>query len=206
MKFLFVVAALAAMGSTASAVTVTVTGQTQPWDPILNSGASFGANDGLAPTSVDASDGLNFSEGAVLYVEALSGETKAWPAGAWVDANGYLTYAANFGKGASGNFFPSKYFDFATYPSYLNALIGTFADASGVIVGTPFEIGLSKQLIVPTGAVQLLMGVNDDLFADNSGALTVSVTNTPLAAVPVPASLPLLLGSVSLLALRRRKE
>ena len=92
-------------------------------------------------------------------------------------------------------FFPSKYFDPADYPVYLMTLVGTFADGTGAILGTPFSIGLGRTVVVPTGAARLQLGLNDNLYgntegyAANSGSLTVSVTG--LSAVPEPSTLAL---------------
>ena len=56
------------------------------------------------------------------------------------------------------------------------ALLGTFADNSGTIVGTPFKVGSqSLTLNVPPGAARLLFGFEDDRYGDNSGNLTVDV-------------------------------
>ena len=73
--------------------------------------------------------------------------------------------------------FPSYYIDHADYPAYIEQLIGVFADANGVIVGTPFLIqSTPRKLTVPLGATQIMLGVNDWGTNDNSGALNVSIT------------------------------
>jgi hypothetical protein len=43
-------------------------------------------------------------------------------------------------------------------------------------VGSPFKLGNSATVTIPEGASRLQMGINDDVFADNSGALTITVT------------------------------
>jgi hypothetical protein len=55
------------------------------------------------------------------------------------------------------------------------ALMGTFADDSGVIVGTPFEVGNFRILTVPAGATRLQLGMNDDHWSDNVGEFTVLI-------------------------------
>ena len=56
-------------------------------------------------------------------------------------------------------------------------MIGAFTDASGVVIGTPFATGDGPFTIpVPAGAIYLDLGVNDDIYSDNSGALLVDVT------------------------------
>jgi hypothetical protein len=79
-------------------------------------------------------------------------------------------------------------------------LAGTFADGTGQIVGTPFNIGDLGELTVPAGATQLQLGVNDTKFSDNTGSWQIQVSEQ----VPEPASFCLLaLGSISLLGRRR---
>ena len=62
------------------------------------------------------------------------------------------------------------------------ALVGAFTDASGQIVSAgPMLIGNSFSAIVPAGATQLMMGMNDGLdWEDNSGAVLMNVAmNAP---------------------------
>jgi hypothetical protein len=74
-------------------------------------------------------------------------------------------------------------------------LVGTFANSSGVIEGTPFALGNGPTTItVPTGATQLQLGVNDDIFHDNAGSFTVDVSGPAVASVPKPTSM-ILLGT-----------
>ena len=76
----------------------------------------------------------------------------------------------------------------------LNALIGAFVDSSGLVLQA-FAPGLGPfSLVAPSGATQLLLGVNDDLFGDNSGALRIDVT---VGSVPEPETYALLLGGLS---------
>jgi hypothetical protein len=83
------------------------------------------------------------------------------------------------------------------YPIYLMALVGTFADSTGAIVGTPFFVGTGPvSFAVPPGATQLQLGMNDDFFLDNAGFLSVQVmgsAGTGTDSAPEPASI-LLLG------------
>ncbi len=75
-----------------------------------------------------------------------------------------------------GNF-PSYYFDPSDWPTYEGEVVGTFADSSGRVVGTPFNIGDHGVVIVPAGASQLEVGINDDYFQDNAGSIIMSVTD-----------------------------
>ncbi len=65
-------------------------------------------------------------------------------------------------------------------------LLGTFADANGQIVGTPFAIGDLGTFTVPSGATQLQLGVNDCGYAGNAGSLNIQITGIP--SIPVAVS------------------
>jgi hypothetical protein len=81
-------------------------------------------------------------------------------------------------------------------PVYFMELVGTFADATGAIVGAPQIIGDSRSLTIPVGATQFLLGCNDDNYPDNSGWWSIGVSE-----VPEPSSFILLdAGAVTFLA------
>ena len=73
--------------------------------------------------------------------------------------------------------------------AHLQALIGAFADGAGKVVGNPFVVGNLGTFAAPAGATELLLGMNDNHYADNLGALTVSVST--ISAVPLPAAAPM---------------
>jgi hypothetical protein len=75
----------------------------------------------------------------------------------------------------------------ADWDTYLNQLVGTFADATGAIIGTPFAIGLGRTVSIPVGATQLQLGINDDIFVDNTGELNLAVSQS--ASVPEPSTI-----------------
>ncbi len=161
-----------------------------------------GLNDQTSPTIITSASGISVSPSQQLTITYLSGTEVAGPGFSPVDAQGNTNFAANDGTGNGFGVFPSFYMPSAEYPIYLSELVGTFADSSGDIVGTPFPIGLSATVTVPSGASQLQLGVNDDEYSDNSGFFDVQVSGT---AVPEPASLSVLaLGVLSLMARRRR--
>ena len=193
----------------AQAVDVVVTGNTTPWDQTVNPSFTFGAGIPEAPAIV-TNTGLPFASGDILLVHALSGGVSAGPpAFPTVDANGAIitpgtdptAYAGpeNDSAGSSGNGFPSKYM--GPYPPDINLmeLVGTFADSSGKIVGSPFFVGSERTRIVPVGATQLQLGVNDDVFGDNGGSFLVSV-----AIVPEPRLWLLMLSGLGVLAFIRK--
>jgi hypothetical protein len=216
-------AILVATVSTASAVIVSVDAQSGPWSQAANSPAfNYGNGDNLAPTSVPVIPGTTVT---ITYDSGLTSSFAGVPASVGVDGIGYsnLIFGSGVGRtgiGSSGNPFPSFFIDPLNIgPAiYLNGLIGTFADGAGVIVGTPFSIGngpLSK--LVPLGAAQLLLGINDDIFTaqsdvdgtlvpDNTGSLNISVVVSDTNAVPLPAALPLFAGGIGLIGLLARRK
>lgn len=114
------------------------------------------------------------------------------------DADGRTWWVAD--DGAPGRYIPGT--------NYLEQLLGTFADASGSIVGSPFTIGNGPlSVVIPTGATQLLMGFNDGWYNDNgAGNLTMKITEVP--AIPEPEIYALMLAGLGLLgfAAQRRKH
>lgn len=192
---------------TEAGYTTTVAGTDMPWLSVnggLNTNYQYGVGDGAAPTVVGASSGISFAPGGTIAITYVSGLVSAGPGFPSTDANGDQSFITNANTGNSGHVFPSFYFNHASYPTYLDELVGTFTNSSGAIVGTPFAVGDNASVIIPTGATQLQLGINDDILSDNSGSFTVNI-NGP-AAVPEPCSLVLVgLGSILAICLGRRR-
>jgi len=206
----------------AAQVDVNVDGVDRPWLQSVNSSYNYGDGSGAAPTIVAYSNsGISFAAGNMITIDYLSGTTSAGPSVGfgYFDANGNTTYPVKYysgsawvdAPGTSGNYFPTKY---SASPAntavvyYLNALVGTFADPSGVIVGTPFFIGNDPlSIAVPTGATRLQLGINDDIFGDNAGAFVVRVSGAGPTPTPEPATMLLLgLGLLGLTGIRRKMK
>jgi hypothetical protein len=171
-------------------VPVTVNSKAGPWlwnNTTLNTAYQYGVNDNIAPSTINSSSGLDFAAGNALTINYLNGKTSAYGTSPEVDAKGYFgSYTANGFGGSSGLGFPSKYMT-ADWDTYLNQLVGTFADATGAIIGTPFAIGLGRTVSIPVGATQLQLGINDDIFADNTGELNLTVSQS--VSVPEPSTI-----------------
>jgi RHS repeat-associated protein len=75
-------------------------------------------------------------------------------------------------------------------PSQLGqgGLVGAFTDSNGAVI-EPLAVGSSsREFLVPAGATQLQLGVDDNHYADNGGpGFVVNVNGVPLAA-PIPAT------------------
>jgi hypothetical protein len=172
----------------------TVAGTDQPWNFTpggLNTNFQYGINDGTGPLVLSAADGFNFAPGGSFTVTYISGLVSAsvgfFP---FVGADGDTQFVVNNNPGSSGKVSPSFYMDPATYPIFLVELVGTFANSAGAIVGTPFALGDGPTtIVVPTGATQLQLGVNDDIYHDNVGSFTVDVSGPAFASVPEPTSM-----------------
>jgi hypothetical protein len=192
----------------ATTIDVNVDGHSGPWLTSLNPTLDYGTHDEAAPTSV--SSGFNFSSGGtfeVTYVSGLTGFVDFLPAA--YTAAGVPGVIINQDTGSSGKVEPSFY-TAADNPVLLIELMGAFADASGKVVGDPFAIGLDRSIVAPSGATQLLLGLNDDIFSDNRGSLVVEVTGpSAIAAVPEPSTWAMMIlgfAGIGTMAYRRRKQ
>lgn len=149
---------------------VVVNSKAVPWSPLINKSKDFcfktKKRDNLAsPTIIKVKSGDN------LTIEYVLGDVyadcKGYPKRK-TDADGYPKY-----MNTHAGILPSSYIN-----EQINhmALIGTFADSKGVIVDAPFFIGNGPfNIVAPEGSEQLQLGVNDNLFRDNSGLFIVKV-------------------------------
>jgi hypothetical protein len=153
-------------------VTVRVDARSAPWRVGVNPKMPFGRNDGKGPAIVM---GMRLISGTKVRFKA-TGETRTVADGESFGPSGQDAYVTDANTGSSGRFFPSRYIPAAQYPVKLNQLVGAFINADGVIVGAPFAVGIGAQVEVPEGTAAIALGLNDDIFADNSGALDVVVS------------------------------
>ncbi|KKP40337.1 MAG: hypothetical protein UR30_C0005G0118 [Candidatus Peregrinibacteria bacterium GW2011_GWC2_33_13] len=150
---------------------VVVNSKSGPWNPTINMSRNYihklrVKRNGLAsPTIIRVKPGDN------LTIEYVFGDVYADFQGhpeRKTDADGYPK-TMNTCAGRLPSFYINDQINHM-------ALIGTFADSKGVMVGSPFFVGNgSVNLTVPEGAKQLQLGINDNLFRDNSGLFIVKV-------------------------------
>jgi uncharacterized protein (TIGR03437 family) len=172
--------ALLARFAAAQSTTVTVNGNQGPWAQSLNPSFNYGDGTNAAPTAVGASSGIPFNAGGTVTVTYVSGLVNVYPEGGFTatDASGYSGDATNNMVLANGSY-PSYFISSGSYPVYASELIGTFAN-NGVIVGNPFPVGDGpKTFTIPSGANQLLLGVDDNDYSDNTGSWQLKVTYAP---------------------------
>jgi hypothetical protein len=184
---------------------VTVSATSVPWEWVnggLNTDFQWGSS-GYQPPAVVArntSAGISLTPGDALTISYVSGTWTNEKGNPFWDAGGYnFTFASPADAHDSGNNFPGIYFPLTDFPYHGGDLDGVFTNAAGGIIGNPFPIGDLRTVIVPSGATQLQMGMDDTYYGDNVGSVTMSVTET--SAVPEPASLTLLaVGAVGAMA------
>jgi len=202
LSVMMIAAAIAAPPVTATTIFLPVAGNAGAWDPILNAGFDYGVHDQGSASIVNAGTGISFASGGDITIQYFSGSAAIGVGYASTDARGNTLYPFDNSPSSNG-VAPSFYMNHLSYPIYSGELVGTFTDALGIIVGTPFAIGLGPvSVTVPNGVSRLQLGINDNLFADNSGSFTVRVssldlTAPTLVAVPEPASLLLFASGVA---------
>lgn len=183
----------AAHAASAATINVTVDGRSGPWDQSVNPTLTYDTA-ALAPTVVRSSTG-SLAAGTAYTIAFVGGETQTVSFYSQTDGRGYSNIQGGVG-------YPSQYVNYAPGEvSYLQELMGAFADNTGKVVGNPFLVGNFASVVAPTGASEILLGINDNHYADNLGALTVSVSGTNISAVPLPASAPMFGAAVLALGL-----
>jgi uncharacterized protein (TIGR03437 family) len=161
----------------AQSTTVTVNSMQGPWQQSLNPNFNYGSNDNLPPATVTATNGIAFTAGGTLTVTYSSGTVNVVNGYPFTDANGVSIDPTNAVVIPTYGDYPSYFMNASSYPVYGGELVGTFA-VNGVIVGKPFSIGDGPTLLtIPAGANQLLLGVNDNYYADNLGSWQITVSS-----------------------------
>jgi VCBS repeat-containing protein len=157
-------------GTKTYSVDMTVNSRSGPW--LITGTNPWYAYDAAAPATIVNSGNFPIVAGETINFLATSGQTRTWSEAPFVDANGHPGGVVN--TGTLGTYMPGHW---VPGGAQVNALLGTFTDSNGIIVGDPFLIGASStNVVVPTGATQIMMGLSDDIFGDNTGQINVTVT------------------------------
>ncbi len=202
---------LGGVGNAKADMTISVNATSAPWVFVnggLNTNFQWHESSGQPPAVLtpNASAGIHLTPGDILTINYVSGTWINGPGGSPFDAGGAPTIVITSPANAhdSGGIFPGFYFPSMDFPYNAYNLDGVFTNSVGSIIGNPFPIGDFRTVIVPQGATQLQMGMDDTYYGDNSGSVTMSVMESVPIIVPEPASLTLLgLGSLCLLGYHR---
>lgn len=170
-----------AQGARGVTLVATVSGKAGPWDRGLNPGFPYGVavngipNSNGPPRVLDSSKGLLFFKGHRISLEYIGGEIVAGGSQGDVIGNG--------GGGVAG--WPPTVPPCSDSPgcytgqtTLLGMLLGAWADSDGKLVGLPFVVGNGADVVVPDGADQLMLGVNDGWYNDNGGSIDVKVSDS----------------------------
>lgn len=152
----------------AKEVVVTVDAKSMPWRSGPNPKLTFGLGDGRPPTLVWQ---IGLLPGLKLTISA-TGQTTTVAGGGFYGPEGQRDWIADRGI----TVLPSRFMAKSAGPVHLNQLVGCFVNADGEVIGKPFPIGRGAQVQIPEKASALSLGINDDRFGDNTGALTVTIS------------------------------
>jgi hypothetical protein len=169
-----------ALGQTIT-VPTTVEGTAGPWQWVnggLNTAYQYGIGGNTAPDVVNASSGLTFSPGFSLTIKYVSGLVSLGPGYGWpyTDANGTSSI---MDTNWYGGWAPASFMNPSTFPIYAGEMVGTFANNSGQIVGTPFPVGDLNTVTIPAGATQLQLGINSVGYDADVGSWAIQVSEIP---------------------------
>lgn len=157
-----------------SGIPVLVPATAMPWATGGGQNASylFGLDDGsppvVVPLALAAGESVTV---AATGLDSVSGGGSIFGGGTAGPAGDGTVTGAN--GGITGTYYPTKYMSGSTLGN--GGLCGAFTDADGNVI-QPLSIGAGGTFTVPTGAVQLQLGIDDDQFANNSGYFMASVT------------------------------
>ena len=175
-RLLFILLAPSTAALAAGPFTVTVPSTTGPWSQAFNPAFSYGIPNNTPPVAINSSNGISFTLGATITVAYLSGAVAISGHSVLTDANGDLASGPTNTRVDSVDGALPAFFMAPSTPVYFGELVGTFAN-NGLIVGKPFAIGDGPaQLTIPSGATELLLGINDNYFADNVGEFQVQIS------------------------------
>ncbi|VVC05066.1 Uncharacterised protein [uncultured archaeon] len=152
-----------------------ILGNTIPWISTanLNANYSFSDENGLLNSSIPVLAATNLSVDSTVVITA-SGTVyylDGWLASVGPNGDPDQITGNSSSAGTNGPF-PSSHI--ANCPLGVAGLCGAFTDSGNNIIET-ISVGTGNVFPVPSGATQLLLGVNDDNFGDNGGYFDVSI-------------------------------
>lgn len=154
----------------------TVPGTAMPWQWTaggLNSAYPFGLQNGTPPTVVKLTS-LKAKPGQSLLLSSVSGQVCVGGVFPCADASGTPLPPGDQYIGVMGRPLPSTYMH--PHPINLGTLVAAFTGSQGQLVAPPFVVGNGPaSVVIPPRAIFLQLGVNDDLYTDNSGSFSLSV-------------------------------
>jgi hypothetical protein len=213
--------AMFAAAASASAVSVTVQGTSDPWLAGMPSGSPASVNDHAPGQSPAPVTGLGSLSGGYVTFTNVTGGVSFTPACCGsIEGGGFISHTPGAENGLSN----------VTAP--VNSLVGVFLDdtqpslsaAPGALDFTGnlnfstlnpalrqvFFIGdgqagsLAQQFFVPTGATRLFLGTMDGYeWSNNSGSFTLDVDYFGPSAVPEPQTYAFMLAGLAAIALGR---
>jgi hypothetical protein len=151
---------------------VVVDSKVKPWvfTGGLNTSFPFGDGSGTAPIVVFS----NLVAGNYIGVTTVGGLVDCGTGLGPFDANG----APSFITGDTidhGVYYPSHYFVNGKTLG-LGGLCGAFTDSTGQVIQA-VQIGTTQSgLLVPVGATQFQVGIDDNIFGDNTGSFSLNIT------------------------------
>ena len=222
------IAAFSLLGVSAASASIvdveTINALMTPWSVAANPGMSYGVigDESVGPTVVsvagDVSASFSYVGGTIaeyVFHPSLSSLAGITPVGVSSDPYGSGNAPTTLRPtGSTGQLMPSSYIEPGNVGPdiYFGALLASFADSSGQVIGAPFAPGDSDaNVMVPDGATELLLGVNQDYFGSimTSGSWTYDVTliqGSVGGGVPeAPTCLMALLGMLALGTLGARR-
>lgn len=161
------------------ATTITVPATAPPWAWVnggLNTNYQFGTTVGATAPAVVS----GLIPGQVLTISATG--ITSFDGGIDTEGPGGGLSATGLTPGSIGTGFPTKFManaalsgvNSATNYLGIGGLAGAFCKSDGTLVSI-LAVGLGGTFVVPAGADQLQLGINDDDFVNNTGSFTATV-------------------------------
>ncbi len=153
--------------ATTTSYSVSVPATSGPWLVSANPSMKYDAGDVITPQPVSISlSTIGANSGQSINFQCVSGSI-------YISGNTPITCSSLFPSANNYNNPTSSIPNFSGL-AYEGQIISSFANSSGVVIGTPFVISSTlSSYTVPMGATQILFGINDNFYYGNTGTLNV---------------------------------